>query len=88
MTTYPCTIDNGEGEQLTFLGVVRTESTKGRGGATYSTFVYDKAKPNPPLTLAGVVNADGYWERITYFLERVIPVADEYRVRLACHPQR
>src|SRR5262245_58380004 len=32
---------------LTFLGVVRTESTPGRGKATYSTFVYDKAKPSP-----------------------------------------
>src|SRR5436190_11366854 len=39
---------------LTFLGVVRTESTKGRGGATYSTFVYEKAKPVAPLTAAGV----------------------------------
>jgi mannonate dehydratase len=72
---------------LTFLGVVRTDSTPGRGGATYSTFVYDKARPNPPLTAAGVVDAGTYWERITYFLKRVIPVAEEYRVRMACHPQ-
>jgi mannonate dehydratase len=33
---------------LTFLGVPRTESTKGRGGAEYSTFVYDKARQDPP----------------------------------------
>ena len=26
------------------------------------------------------------WERITYFLERVVPVAEEYKVRMACHP--
>jgi mannonate dehydratase len=26
------------------------------------------------------------WERITYFLERVIPVATEYKIRMACHP--
>ena len=26
------------------------------------------------------------WERITYFLERVVPVAEEYRIRLVCHP--
>ena len=31
---------------LSLLGVVRTEPTKGRGGARYSTFVYDKAKPS------------------------------------------
>jgi mannonate dehydratase len=72
---------------MTFLGVVRTERTPGRGGASYSTFVYDKAKPDPPLTAAGPVNADLYWERITYFLERVVPVAEEYKVKLACHPQ-
>ena len=39
---------------MTFIGVVRTESTRGRGGATYSTFVYDKAKPKQPLTATGV----------------------------------
>src|SRR3989442_3191317 len=72
---------------LTFLGVVRTESTRGRGGAEYSTFIYDKAKQEPPLTEARPVNADVYWERITYFLERVVPVAEEHKVRLACHPQ-
>ena len=72
---------------LTLLGVVRTESTPGRGGARYSTFVYADAKQDPPLTEAGVVGADEYWERITYFLKRVIPVAEEHKVRMACHPQ-
>ena len=72
---------------LTLLGVVRTANTPGRGGARYSTFVYDEARQEPPLTEAGAVGADAYWERITYFLERVIPVAAEYKVRMACHPQ-
>ena len=27
-----------------------------------------------------------FWERITYCLKRVVPVANEYKVRLACHP--
>ncbi len=39
------------------------------------------------LTRAGHVNADAFWERITWFLDRVVPVANEYKVRLACHPQ-
>ena len=26
------------------------------------------------------------WERITYFLERVVPAAEANRVRIACHP--
>jgi mannonate dehydratase len=72
---------------LTFLGVPRTANTPGRGGARYSTFVYDEASQDPPLTEAGVVGDDLYWERITYFLTRVIPVAQEHKVRMACHPQ-
>jgi mannonate dehydratase len=71
---------------MSVLGVVRTEPTKGRGEAEYSTFVYDKAKQEPPLTEAGPVNEDVYWERIAYFLKRVIPAAEEYKVRMACHP--
>ena len=72
---------------LTIIGIPRTAPTRGRGGATYSTFVYEGAKQDPPLTEAGRVDADLYWERITYFLQRVVPVANEYKVRLACHPQ-
>ncbi len=71
---------------LTILGVVRTESTPGRGAARYSTFVYEKAAQDPPLTEAGRVSADQMWERITYFLDRVVPVATEHKARMACHP--
>ena len=71
---------------LNILGVVRTEPTRGRGGCQYSTFEYEKAKQDPPLTEAGRVNEDVYWERITYFLERVIPVAEEHKIKMACHP--
>jgi mannonate dehydratase len=33
-----------------------------------------------------VLAEDENWERIDYFLERVVPVAESNRVRLACHP--
>jgi mannonate dehydratase len=72
---------------LTLIGIPRSEPTRGRGGARYSTFVYEQAKQEPPLTIAGKVDADLYWERVTYFLKRVVPVAEEYKVRIACHPQ-
>ncbi len=71
---------------MSILGVVRTEATIGRGGAKLSTFNYAAGKQEPALTEAGPVPADVYWERITYFLERVVPVANEAKVRLACHP--
>ena len=71
---------------MSILGVVRTGRTPGRGGTSYSTWRLREAKPNTPLTRAGKVNADQYWERITWFLDRVIPVANENKVRMACHP--
>lgn len=71
---------------MSILGVVRTNTSPGRGGSRYSTFVYDKLRDDPPLTAAGRVDMDEYWERISYFLNRVIPVAEEHKVRMACHP--
>jgi mannonate dehydratase len=71
---------------LTILAVVRTGYTPGRGGAQYHTFDYANAKQEPPLTEAGEVSADAHWERIEYFLNRVVPVAEEYKVKIGAHP--
>lgn len=71
---------------LSILEILRTERTPGRGGSTYSTWALAKAPQDRPLTRAGIVPGDVFWERITYFLERVIPVATEYKIRMACHP--
>lgn len=70
---------------LSILKVLRTEPTPGRGGSSYSTWVYAKA-PKVPFTAAGQVTGEMFWERIAYFLERVVPVATEHKVRLALHP--
>jgi len=72
---------------FTLLGVVRTKPTPDRGGALYSTFDYDATRENLPLTETGAVSAEEYWDRITYFLKRVVPVAEESKVKIACHPQ-
>lgn len=71
---------------MTILGVVRTERTSGRGGAGYSTFVYSKSRHDDPPPEGGPVSAEQMWERITYFLKRVVPVAAEHKVRMCCHP--
>jgi mannonate dehydratase len=71
---------------MNLIGVLRTADTPGRGGARNSTWRLADAKEEPALTAAGVVSGDTAWERITYFLERVVPVATEHRIRLACHP--
>ncbi len=72
---------------FTIIGIPRSGTAPGRGGSRYSEFVFAGAKQDPPSTIAGRVNADTYWERITYFLERVVPVAEEYKVKMGCHPQ-
>lgn len=72
---------------MSFLGVVRTAPTPGRGGAMLSTFRYAEGKQEPALTEAGPISQDVYWERITYFLKKVVPVAAEAKVKIACHPQ-
>ncbi len=71
---------------MSILGVLRTGHVTGRGGAEFGAWDASIAKPSSPLTRAGVVSEDAFWERISYFLERVVPVAEENRVRLACHP--
>jgi len=70
---------------LNLLGVPRTGRTPGRGGARYSHFDLTKWTDHS-LTEAGPLPAERAWEHITYFLERVVPAAEECRVRLACHP--
>src|ERR1039458_8320273 len=57
----------------------------GRSDATYSAWRLQDGHSDPPLTRAGRVTADMFWERITYFLERIIPVAEENKIRMACH---
>jgi mannonate dehydratase len=32
------------------------------------------------------VSEEQYWERITFVLKRAVPVAEEHKVKLACHP--
>ena len=71
---------------MSLLGVLRTGRTEGRGGSTYSSWRLQEAKPKTPLTRAGKVTEDMAWKRITYFLDRMIPVCNEYRIRSACHP--
>ena len=50
-----------------------------RGGRGQSRLI------NKPLTKAGRITTDMYWERITYFLDQVVPVANQYKIKLASH---
>ena len=72
---------------MSILGVLRTGRRPGRGDAMNHYWKLFETPAKPPLTRAGVVNADAFWERITYFLDHIIPVANEYKIKMACHPQ-
>jgi mannonate dehydratase len=69
---------------LILEGVLRTEPEVGRAGALHTAF--DLSQLEIPVTQAGVVTAEQAWERIAYFVERVIPAAQEAQVRVAIHP--
>jgi len=70
--------------------VLRTGRTvdPNRGNASYSTWNYEEAVKkgmDKEKTIAGDVSVNQIYERITYFLDRVLPVAEEYKVRLGNH---
>jgi mannonate dehydratase len=72
---------------LNLLGVPRTAPTQGRGGTRLSTWrLAEAGDRRARTTSAGRVTEEIYWERITWFLRHVIPVAAEYKIRMACHP--
>lgn len=61
------------------------EGAEGRGGARVRSFDYDRIKDVPAEPGEGST-AEEMWERLSYFLERVIPAAEDAGVRLAFHP--
>jgi mannonate dehydratase len=72
----------------TILPVLRTGKyiDPKRGNAEYSVWNYEEAKKrNDPKTIAGDVSIDQMFDRITYLLDRILPVAKEYKVKLANH---
>lgn len=72
---------------MSITGIIRTADTPGRGGSVYSTFRAAELDPNLPDLITGRVTADSFWERIDYFVQRVIPVAEQFKIKAACHPQ-
>ncbi len=68
------------------IGNFRTTSAIGRGGARYSTFDYDEFMEAPPDVPEKYISEAQLLENLQYFLERIVPVAEESGVRLAVHP--
>ncbi len=68
------------------FGWLRTSTTTwARGGAFVTS--YDHAlMETAPATEFGTVSEERLWDNFAYFLERIVPVAEQARVKLALHP--
>ena len=56
-----------------------------RGGALVTGYDNEQMR-DTPNTEYGVVTEEQLWDNLRYFLERVVPVAEEANVKLAMHP--
>ncbi len=70
----------------TLIPIRRNLRTPGRGGSSYLSFKLEENWKELPVESHGIINYEEYWERITYFLQNVIPVCEQTDVRLAVHP--
>ena len=71
---------------ITILGHMRTEPRYGRGGARLSSFEYDKLDQSLGEFEGGAADEDEMWARIDHWLQNIMPVAEEYKIQMACHP--
>jgi mannonate dehydratase len=73
-------------EWMPVFNWLRTSTTVPTRGGALATAYDNNLMRNAPLTEFGVVSEDQLWENLKYFLEKVIPVAEQANVKLAMHP--
>ncbi len=72
----------------TILPILRTGRTLDptRGNSSYSTWNYAESSQQKEIhEIAGKVSIDQIYERITYLLDRILPAAEEFNVKLGNH---
>ena len=73
-------------------GLRTSLTTPGRGGARVTSFDHDRVRAatqdfwDPPVDRSLEVTDRQMWDNVTWFLERVVPVAEDAGVKLALHP--
>ncbi|MBV7327942.1 mannonate dehydratase [Chloroflexi bacterium TSY] len=74
------------GYHFVVTGVWRTSRTaRGRGGAQVTAFDLELAE-NAPLAFGRTYSDDEIWANYKYFIQAILPVAEEANVKLALHP--
>ncbi len=73
-------------EWMTDFNWLRTDTaTPSRGGSVVTSFDNALLQNAPPTDL-GPISEDELWASLDYFLRRVVPVAEQWNVKLAMHP--
>jgi mannonate dehydratase len=73
-------------EWMPVLNWMRTSTTvPARGGALATGYDHEVMR-DAPLTEYGIVTEEQLWESLKYFLDAVVPVAEQANVKLAMHP--
>ena len=67
-------------------GDYRNGRVKGEGGNTFLSWKLPDNWRKLPVMKAGRMTLDEFWERMVYFLDRIMPVAEEHGIKIACHP--
>ena len=65
----------------------RIDLSRGTGDLPGWATAYTAAELGALLAAYRDVSEERLWENLAYFLERVVPVAEEYKVKMGCHPQ-
>ncbi|NKB71143.1 MAG: TIM barrel protein [Candidatus Latescibacteria bacterium] len=73
-------------EWMPVLNWTRTSTTVPSRGGALATGYDNSLMEEAPLTWAGEVSEEQLWENLHYFLEKIVPVAEEAGVKLAMHP--
>ena len=73
-------------EWMPVLNWTRTSATIPLRGGALGTGFDNEIMSKAPLTEYGEVPDETLWDSLDYFLKAVVPVAEEYNVQLAMHP--
>jgi len=71
---------------MIYFNWLRTSTTTPARGGAYTTSYNHKLIQNSPLATVDKISKEQLWDNFKYFLEKIVPVAEEAKVKLALHP--